>query len=83
MKVNFFAIIITFVIGYAAIMIFLGNIVNSEVDSHMSRYKSMMGEEIVIKSDTLTAIDYSIIDGTIMFDNGVEYNIDYIEKLKK
>lgn len=50
-----------------------------EFNKHRKELHSFMGKQVVIKNDTLEAIDYDIIKSEITLSNNTELSLEYIK----
>ena len=64
-------------VGYFVVVNYAVNEYNS-IDSNL---KELVGEQIIIKDDTLMVIDYSILNNTVTLDDGREVNVGLVKKL--
>lgn len=82
------------IIGSAIVFIFLvvlsAYLIFSSVDEIKSEYskaensiKKEVGKKVILEKDTLTIIDYSILNDTYTLSNGVKVSFELVEKLKK
>lgn len=69
--------IITFVI--VLLCVILMKISVGELEKQGSIYTNYLGTDIIIGSDTLQVVDYSMFKETLTLENGVEVNINYIK----
>lgn len=54
--------------------------VSTEVDNKTAEVKKFVGEKIVIDNDTLTIVDYSIIESSYTLSNGTKIAFDFAKK---
>lgn len=47
-----------------------------------NKYAQQLGAKVIINHDTLTIIDYSVINRTYKLDNGTNVSADYVIKYK-
>lgn len=68
--------------------VFWGTVIKTGVDQYnkyegsKEELKELVGEEILMKGDTLMVVDYSVVNGTVTLDNGKEVSSELVQKLK-
>lgn len=72
--------IVVYLALVALVVVVVHNIIEgfSETDSSM---KNMVGNEVVIKGDTLMIIDYSMLSGSFVLEDGRKISVELAEKL--
>ena len=66
------------IIALATLFVFcvllLTTSITSEIDKEKSKYKTKIGQKLVLEKDTLTIVDYSSVMETFTLSNGKEVN---------
>ena len=60
--------------------VFVGSYVIGEITDNDETYKELVGEEVVIKNDTLMIVDYSIVNRTVTLENAAKINVELAKK---
>jgi len=66
-------ILIIITLGILYSFYFVGSLVHSEINN----FKSFVGQQVVIKKDTLLVVDYSYWKNTLILSTGTSVNIKF------
>ena len=76
----FFWPIMAIIILVIVISILVGSLLD-KIDDEEQRHKDFLGTEVLYKGDTLIVVDYRLFNSTYTLDNGVEMNMEFVNKL--
>lgn len=52
------------------------------VNEEVAKYENKVGERVVLKTDTLMIIDYSLLKNNFTLEDGREISFDLVDKLE-
>ncbi len=83
-KSLFLGLIMTFTgsVLFLGAVLFMFNWAESNWEESKSTHKSKLGSKVIFKKDTLSVVDYSVVENTITLSNGVKMNADFVNTLK-
>lgn len=76
------SIFIVLVILIVAITFSIVNSVSTSIDDSLDVYKNELGKSYIYRSDTVYVSDYSVINSTVILDDGRSLNIDLLKTLE-
>jgi len=60
---------------------YMTTLLTEQIDIETKVYKDKVGEKIVLNKDTLTIIDYSMLNSNFTLENGTEISKELVDKL--
>jgi len=60
---------------------YMTTLLTEQIDRETKVYKDKVGEKIVLNKDTLTIIDYSMLNSNFTLENGTEISKELVDKL--
>jgi len=80
--ISFFAISIILTVLIYGMIFMIGKSVVNSYNSYEDSVKIMVGDKVLLEKDTLSIIDYSLVNKTYELSNGSNISFDFAKKNK-
>lgn len=80
-KISILIVILTTLIAFSIAWILI--VITNNLTTEKAKYDNLVGNKYILSKDTVTVIDYSVLNGTVKFNNNQKVNHKLLASLKQ